>query len=276
MNQAVYMTTEIFPKYLSFAAPQSFDFSLSTFITLVLSAIVGMFIGVLINYFADVLPENRRLSRPVCRECKQPYNLKSYLFLQKCASCANKRSPRTTIVLIATAACAVLLRFFPFYTLGYWETLPLLLFLGVIAVIDIEHHIVLIQTSLLGIVLCLVYGGLMHKFLTALYGGLAGLLITLGFFLSGIVFTKVLGRLRGKSINQVAFGLGDVFAGTFLGLLAGWPAIAGGIIAGILVFGAYSLVFLIVLISSKRYRAFASPQPFTPFLILGVLIVFYL
>jgi hypothetical protein len=122
----------------------------------------------------------------------------------------------------------------------------------------------------------MIYGFLMHGFLTSLYGGLFGLLITLGFFIFGIVFTKLLGRIRGKSVNQVAFGLGDVFAGFFLGFLAGQQFIIGGILAGILAFGAYSLVFLIVLISSKKYRAFANPQPFTPFLILGVVAMFYI
>ncbi len=269
------MATEIYTQYLSLVAAQSFDFSLLKVLTLGISAITGIFIGILINYFADVLPANRRLAYPMCTNCDQPYNFKTYLLFKKCPNCGQKRSLRTYIVLFAAAACSVLLRFFPFYNLGYWETLPILLFLGVIIVIDIEHHIVLIQTSLVGFILLIIYGSLMHGFSKALYGGLAGLAVTLGFFVLGIVFTKFLGKLRGKSVNQVAFGLGDVFAGVFLGFFAGWPAIIGGIIAGILAFSAYSLVFLVVLISSKRYRAFANPQPFTPFLILGVIAVFY-
>jgi hypothetical protein len=250
--------------------------SIGTIISIILSPFMGLLIGVLINYFADVLPESRRLIQPVCRRCSHPYSLKAYLLFRKCKNCREARSLRGYLVLGAAVLFSVLVRFFPFYTLGYWETLPVMLFLGVIIVIDIEHHIVLVQTSLVGIILFMIYGSLMHGFLKALYGGLAGLAVTLGFFLLGVVFTKFLGKLRGKSVNEVAFGLGDVFAGTFLGLLAGWPAIIGGIIAAILIFGAYSVIFLIVLLSSKKYRAFASAQPFTPFLILGVILIFYI
>ena len=249
--------------------------SIGAIVSIILSPFVGLLIGVLINYIADGLPESRRRSQPVCPKCSHPYSLKAYLLFQKCQNCEGSRCLRGYLVLGAAVLFSVLVRFFPFYTLGYWETLPVLLLLGVIIVIDIEHHIVLVQTSLIGIVLFMIYGSLMHGFLKALYGGLAGLAVTLGFFILGIVFTKFLGKLRGKSVNEVAFGLGDVFAGTFLGLLAGWPAIIGGIIAAILIFGAYSVIFLIVLLSSRKYRAFASAQPFTPFLILGVISVFY-
>jgi len=96
------------------------------------------------------------------------------------------------------------------------------------------------------------------------------------FYLLGIVLTKIIGKLRHKSINEVAFGFGDVFAGLFLGFLAGWPGIVAAIIIAIIAFGVFSLVLICVLLLSKRYNAFTNAQPFTPFLILGVIVIFYL
>jgi hypothetical protein len=89
--------------------------------------------------------------------------------------------------------------------------------LGVIVVIDLEHRLVLFQTSLVGLGLCLVYGWVLRGISTALLGGLAGFGIMLAFFILGIVFTRLVGLMRGKKVGEVAFGFGDVFAGTFLG-----------------------------------------------------------
>ena len=96
------------------------------------------------------------------------------------------------------------------------------------------------------------------------------------FFLLGLGFTRLVGKLRGRTISATAFGFGDVTAGTVLGLLTGRPGILGAIIIALLSFGALSLVYLLVLIVTRRYRSFASALPFAPFLVLGVVVMFYL
>ncbi len=245
-------------------------------LALILAAVMGGLAGVLINYLADVLPGSRRLSRPACRACGQPFGLKGYLFAFRCPHCGAKPSVRSLLVLAGAVVCSLLLRVFPLFGLGYWASLPVLVFLGMILVIDIEHRLVLFETSLFGIALFLVYGILLHGLRVTLLGALAGFLIMFAFYLLGVVFVKVISRMRGKQINEVAFGFGDVMAGIFLGLLVGWPGIAGAIVLAVLIFGAFSLVLLAGLVLSKRYRAFASAQPFTPFLILGVVIIFYM
>ena len=245
-------------------------------VAFVFSLIAGGVVGVLINYFSDVLPISRRISRPLCSVCSQPYSISDYLVSFKCSKCGSKKSIRSNIVFIGAILICILLNFFPFYTLGFWATLPILIFLGVIMVIDIEHHIVLFETSLFGMGLFLIYGILLTGLPSTLLGALAGFLIMLAFFILGLVFSKIMGYLRHQQINEVAFGFGDVLAGTFLGLLAGWPAIAGAIFIAILTFGAYSFVLLSWLLLSKRYKAFSSAQPFIPFLIIGVITIFYL
>ena len=248
----------------------------SYFYTLLISIFLGLFIGSLVNYFADVLPATRRLSQPVCPECRQPYSIKDYLFSFRCPHCGHKRPKRQIIVLVISVILWALLRFFPFHGLNFWATIPLLTYLGVIVVIDLEHRLVLLETSLFGFLLMLIYGFTFHGFLNALSGALGGMLIMLALFLLGAAFGKIVGILRQKAVNEVPFGFGDVIFGTILGLLCGWPAIAWGLLLGILIFSAYSLLWLISLVLTKRYESFSNAQALTPFLILGMIILFYL
>lgn len=248
----------------------------SSFYTLLICIFLGLFIGSLVNYFADVLPATRRLSRPVCPECDQPYMPKDYLFSFRCPHCGNKRPKRQIIVIVISVILCALLRFFPFHGLNFWATVPLLTYLAVIVVIDLEHRLVLLETSLFGFMLMLIYGIIFHGIVKALSGALGGMLIMLALFLLGAAFGKIVGILRHKAVNEVPFGFGDVIFGTILGLLCSWPAIAAGLLLGIVIFSAYSLLWLISLVLTKRYKSFSNAQALTPFLILGTIILFYL
>lgn len=183
---------------------------------------------------------------------------------------------RSVVVLIGSVIVCILLNYFPFSTLGFWAALPIVIYLGVILVIDIEHHAVLIESSLFGLALFLAYGIGLNGFRGALTGALAGFLIMLVFFFFGLAFSKIIGALRHRTIDEVVFGFGDVSLGTILGLLVGWPLVAGAVAIAILVFEVFTLFFFIVLLISKKYQAFASALPFTPFLILGAVAIFYL
>ena len=244
--------------------------------SILLSLLLGLAIGTLINYLADVLPATRRLSQPVCPECSQPTPLKATLLSRPCPHCGHKSSIRHWLVMILSVILCVLLQFFPFHGLSFWATLPLLAYLGLIVVIDLEHRLVLVETSLFGLALMLVYGIAFHGLLNALSGALGGMLMMLALFFLGMGFGKVVGIIRHKAINEVPFGFGDVVFGTILGLLCGWPAIAAGLLLGILLFSAYSVLWLITLVITKRYKSFSNAQALTPFLILGSIILFYL
>jgi len=230
--------TLLFVNLLPLTLPKpSGQFTSVEVMSLILITIAGWVAGSLINYFADVLPLTRRLTRPLCPECNQPYSIKDYFFARKCSNCGRRRPTRSIIVLIGAILCSVLLQFFPFAYLSFWATLPIMIFLVAILVIDIEHRLVLIEMSIIGILLFLIYGVILRGFSRTLLGGLGGLLIMLAFYFLGIVFSKIVGKLRGRQINEVAFGFGDVCAGTFLGLLAGWPWIIGAIIIALISFG---------------------------------------
>lgn len=244
--------------------------------TLTINAIAGGIIGMLINYFSDVLPITRSFTKPLCKACNQPYSIKDYLVFYRCTKCGSRISKRSIIILFTSIIACMLLNFFPFSNLGFWATLPILIFLGVILVIDIERHAVLVETSIFGFVLFAIYGIMLKGFQRTITGALAGFLIMLTFYFIGLAFSKIVGALRRQAIDEVVFGFGDVCIGVNLGLLTGWPLILGAITISILVFEAFTLILFIALLLSRKYRAFSSALPFTPFLILGAIAIFYL
>jgi len=77
------------------------------------------------------------------------------------------------------------------------------------------------------------------------------------------------------SSDEVALGFGDVNLSGILGMLLGWPAIVVGLFFGILAGGVVSLVIILWMLISKKYRAFTA-IPYAPFLILGAIFLIYL
>lgn len=239
------------------------------------NVLIGALVGILINYLADVLPITRKLSKPICLNCGKVFSLREYLFSFKCPKCKRKTPARVIIVLTLSMISGVLIEFFPFGGLNFWATLPLMLFLGVILVIDIEYRVVLKETSYIGLALLFVYGIILHGFLPTLFGGLAGLLIMLGLYFLGVLFNRIMGRIRGQNIEEVALGFGDVYVTTFLGFLTGWPAIIAVLLLAILASGVFSLFYIVVKAILRKYQSF-SAIPYTPFLILAAIAISYI
>jgi leader peptidase (prepilin peptidase)/N-methyltransferase len=242
--------------------------------------IIGAVCGILINYLADVLPIYRKPGKPLCSNCAKPYSLYNYLISFKCKNCGERVSVRTIFVLILSITASVILWSFPFQNISFWWTLSALVFLGVILVIDIEYRVVLIQTSIFGLGLLFLLGLLNQGFsidgiLTTIAGGVAGFVIMIGLYYFGILFSKIMSKLRKQEIVDIALGFGDVYVSTFLGLLIGWPSIISGIILAVLISGGFSILYLAILSIQKKYQSF-SAIPYTPFLIIGAVLITYL
>jgi len=80
--------------------------------------------------------------------------------------------------------------------------------------------------------------------------------------------------LRGRKVDDVALGFGDVNLSGILGLLLGWPGIVLGLTLAILTAGAVSLIYLLVMLILRKYRLYAA-VPYGPFLIAGAVILIY-
>jgi leader peptidase (prepilin peptidase)/N-methyltransferase len=145
----------------------------------------------------------------------------------------------------------------------------------VILVIDIEYRLVLKETSYIGLALMFIYGVLLHSWLPTLIGGAAGLLIMLALYYLGILFNKIMGKIRGQVIDEVALGFGDVYVTTFLGFLTGWPVIIAVLLLAVLASGVFSVFYILIKSILRKYQSF-SAIPYTPFLILAAVAMLYL
>jgi prepilin signal peptidase PulO-like enzyme (type II secretory pathway) len=239
-------------------------------------ALLGWFLGEIINYFSDVLPIKRKLTRPICVHCHQIQPYLDYLFWpRRCQECGLRRPVRVWLVEAAFIGISVWQWTTPSEKLGYWVGMLLLAYLAVVMVIDLEYRLILHPVSIFGAVLGLGIGIWLHGWLPSLLGGIAGFGIMLVLYYFGGVFARFLSRRRGEEINEVALGFGDVNLAGVLGLILGWPGILAGLILAILIGGGFSLIYVIVLLILRRFRAFIA-IPYGPFLVTSVVILLYL
>ena len=161
---------------------------------LLFAIILGWLAGYFVNYASDVLPFTRRFSQPTCPHCQTPFSWADYLTLHACRSCGKGRSLRTWLVQILAVASFSYFWLVPSKALGFWLGAIVLIYFGIITVIDLEHRLILHPTSLFGAVLGLIVGILVH---TRRYGLLGGVGNTLLGGLIGFGLTLALAKLLG-------------------------------------------------------------------------------
>jgi len=250
--------------------------------TIFIPLLLGWLAGWLVNYLADVLPATRKFSRPACPHCHAPYSWATYLSFGDCTACGKRRSLRTLLVQAALTVASLLLWIFPRTLLPYSLALLLLVFLTLVLVTDLEYRLILHPVSLAGAALGLGIGVYLRASYTTvgagivntLIGGAAGFGIMLVFYFLGELYVRRMSKRRGMSPDEVALGFGDVNLSGILGLLLGWPSVTVGLIFAIFAGGLVSLGVIVVLLLSKKYKAF-TPIPYAPFLIFSVIFLLY-
>jgi hypothetical protein len=252
--------------------------SMST--TLVVSIILGWLAGWLVNYFADVLPVTRRFSQPACPECDAPFTWRDYLFFKACQN-GHARKARLWVVQIIILAASVYTWIKPPTKIGYFLGLLLIIYFGMIFVIDLEHRLILHPTSIFGALLGLTVGTVAHGIVPTLLGGLAGLLIMLVFYGLGVLFTRIRTKrmlaMGQEPDDEEALGSGDVILVTILGFIVGWPLIWLCLLYGILLGGLVSLLLILGLIVSGKYKTSALMTfiPYGPYFIITAALIIY-
>jgi leader peptidase (prepilin peptidase) / N-methyltransferase len=244
--------------------------------------ILGILAGAVANYLADVLPLTLHLSIPVCKnpDCQRIHAWPDYLMMRPCRTCGKQRGFRTFTVLFLSIISALYLWFsFP-PRLGFTLSYIVLVYLYVVAVIDMEHHLILGPLSLTGLVLAITTGWVLHGWLATLIGGLAGFSIMYVFFLFGKLFTHRRAHRLGQDPKEMeeALGSGDVTLATILGLLLGWPLIWFGLLIGALVAGVISLVIFIKMLFQQKGKdqALMTFFPLGPAYIFSAILLVYL
>ena len=240
-----------------------------------LIVMLGWTCGTLINYLADVLPTRHKLTRPFCLHCGEPFPLVEYLgWWRGCPHCHHRRAWRTWVVESTYIIASGWLWVYPPDRLGFVIGLVLLIYFGIVVVIDLEHRLILYSISLAGAVIGAVIGTWLHGWLATLLGGLFGFGLMLLFYFLGTLFGRWMARRRGEALEEEALGFGDVCLSGVLGLLLGWPGIILGLIVAIMLGAIVSLLYLLGMILSRKYRLFAA-IPYGPFLVAGTVLLLY-
>ena len=155
-----------------------------------------------------------------------------------------------------------------------WWGIPVLLYFGVVIVMDVEFRVVLHPISIAGAVLGFFVGLSLRGLWVTLLGGTIGFVIMFLLFKLGEMLMRLVNRQRDEIIDEVALGFGDVNMSGVVGLFLGWPPIILGLLFAIFTAGIFSIFFVIVSIVFKRFRAFAA-MPYAPFLALAALVMLY-
>ena len=242
-------------------------------ITLVIS-IVGWIAGMIVNYFSDYLPANRRLTKLYCLHCGVPQGYTYGIIPLRCKSCGHGRGFRTWFTLIAFIFAANLLWFKPNEDLSFIVSMIIWIYFGVVTIIDIEHRLILHSVSLIGAIIGIGTGIALHGAISTLGGGLIGLAVMFIFYLGGIFFARILSKRRGDIDLDEALGFGDVALSGVIGLMLGWPGILVGLIFAVFLAGAVSLVYLVVMLMRKRYTANMTIA-YGPYLIASATLLLY-
>lgn len=243
-------------------------------------AFLGWGIGIFINYLADVLPYSRKLAKPFCLSCQHVITTqinplyKFFVWPKTCPNCKCRRPIRTFFVELILVILAIITWLYPHPTLGFAVSVLVLGFFTLVVVIDIEHRLILHPISIVGGILGLVVGSMLHGITATVLGGVAGYGFMLAIYLLGILFVRILSRKRGP-INEVALGYGDVNLGGVVGFILGWPGIIGGLLITILLAGAVSLIYMLAMLVAGKFRPNMA-LPFGPYLVSSVILLLFL
>ena len=249
----------------------------------ILVAILGLGVGGLVNALADSLPISRKIEQPRCPSCTAPRPLSLWLGIVafitnqwRCPYCDTPRLCRTLVTEIVMTAGALWLFHRDPHPTVFWPGLLVLSIFLLITIIDIEHRLILHVVTGPSALLIGLLGALNPEYglQKTFMGGLVGFGVVLGLYLLGGLFARLIARLRGQVLDEVAFGFGDVTLAGVLGLSVGYPGILVALIIGIMAAGEYSLIYILFMLIRGRYQAFM-PIPYGPFLILGASIVYF-
>lgn len=256
---------------------------------ILLYAFFGLLIGSFLNLCADQLPRWRRLRRePFCPYCEEPRafwawsGTLAYLRLKpQCQHCGAPIPWRHPLTELGTAALYAFL-WYRYAVAGEWTflllyTLYSTIFVLVI-VIDLEHRLILNVVIYPAWALALL-GSFIHPIPYFYRLALVGFAFSFGvlylIYKLGELFVKVMSKARGKQINAVAFGYGDVNLGGFVGLILGFPDVFTALLLAVLLGGLVGLAYWFVhAVILRRYSLFTA-IPYGPYLVIGAMAVMF-
>jgi len=191
------------------------------------------------------------------------------------------RHPLTELLVMAlmlmTVNIAIIYPTFPLVRLAFW--LAFMVIFALITVIDIEHRLILFATIRPSVILALIYALYSHTdgfeplFFDHIFGGVLGFGVFFLLFNGGALFTYILGKVRGRNIEEVAFGFGDVMLSGLCGLILGWRADVLAMFLTVFLGAGGAMIYIIGRQFAKgKYTAFAA-IPYGPYIIAATVVL---
>jgi len=253
-------------------------------------AIFGILSGGIVNVLADGLPY-RQLGRPAYpdgsrRPIRAWLGITAFLFNRRRPPQANepKLGWRYPITETATAALMVAAYIIMGRTadVSGGQMLIWLIDMAIfmlIAVIDLEHRLIMFAAVIPAGVLALVDAALFPNPLptlaSSLAGGAFGFVIFYLVYQGGYLFRRLVERMRGEKIHTLAFGFGDVMLAGLSGLMIGLPDVILALFISIFL-GAIGAVFYLGfgLFAARRYRPYTA-IPYGPYIVTATIMVMF-
>jgi prepilin signal peptidase PulO-like enzyme (type II secretory pathway) len=208
-----------------------------------LPGLIGLLLAALVNFLADVLPrrEGHGAGGDQADEGQREKNDPG----------SRGRPPvRYVVVALALAGFSVYLWWREGWTILYGVLLLYISLFALIAVIDIEHRLVLNIVMLPAFVLALVEIIVSGRYswshlLEPLAGYAIAQIVVMGIYLFGLVYLWFVNRRRQQKIDEVAFGFGDVTLATFCGLVVGYPKVILMLVLMILLGALFAILYVL-------------------------------
>ena len=238
---------------------------------------VGWGSGILVNIAADFWMINNELVNSDCVHCsvRSISVWKYYLWPIKCAECGKIKPPRIWLVELIYMILTLFLWYTQSQNLNFLPSLILLIYFGVIWIIDIEHRIIPNVLIILGSILGLIFGISLNEIMPTIIGGFTGLIFMFIIYAFGHLFVRLINRLRETQLNEPAMGFGDVLFGGVVGLMVGFPDIIFSLTLTVIAAGLFAMIYMIVLLIIHRYKM-GIAFPYAPFMILGTVYYLYI
>jgi leader peptidase (prepilin peptidase)/N-methyltransferase len=248
--------------------------------------VVGVLAGGVVNALSDDLPQRRNPRAPrypdgAARPALAWLGLSAFLFGKHTSPGGARLGWRYPLAEISTGALFAL----TWLTAGQREdvdVLQLAFFLTymaifvLITVIDLEHRLILFVVIIPSYVLALL-DAVTTRFRPDLGQALLGAAIGFGIFflvyLGGFLFTKVMGRMQGREITEVAFGYGDVMLITLSGLILGAGPLLLTMFITVFLGAAGAIIYLVARrVRGKHVSAF-TPLPYGQYIVIATVLM---
>jgi leader peptidase (prepilin peptidase)/N-methyltransferase len=162
------------------------------------------------------------------------------------------------------------------------NTLQLLFFLVymaifvLITVIDLEHRLILFVVIIPSYAIALL-DSVTTTFRPDLGQALLGAAIGFGIFflvyLGGFLFTKIMGRMQGEEITEVAFGYGDVMLITLSGLILGAGPLLLTMFITVFLGAAGAILYLVVRRMRGKHVSAFTPLPYGQYIVIATVLM---